>query len=258
MIFLFVGKESFLALQGHSINFLLDDSWYPTEGKFNLTPMLMGSLYVTLGSVVLALPLGLFSAILACFYLGSKSRWLFVRAMELYTGIPSVVFGFWGLMKIVPLINQWHPPGQSLLAGILVLALMIFPILTLSLISSFEMSSDSNYRVSKSLGLKNSTYIWKVLIPSTRGQMLGGILLSLGRAIGETMAVLMVCGNIVKVPSSVFEPVRTLTANIALEMAYAMDGHRSALFLSGFILLVFVTALFFLSDHFNGGSTSKA
>lgn len=246
LIFFFLLKESYLALSGSSTAFIFDKAWYPTEGQFNMIPMITGSLAVTGGAILIALPLGLFSAFLSSFYLSSKANWFFKRLMELYTGIPSVIFGFWGLMKIVPLINEINPPGQSLLAGILILALMIFPILTLSLISAFEMSSKRDYKVSGSLGISTSTYIWKVLLPTIKPQLGGALLLSVGRAIGETMAVLMVCGNIVQVPGSVFDPIRTLTSNIALEMAYAVDGHRSALFLTGLILMIMVTFLFYL------------
>lgn len=248
LIFLFIGKESFLALSGHNTAFIFDKSWFPSEGQFNMVPMLVGTLTVTFGSVILALPLGVVSSLFATFYCPSRMKAFYRRAIELYTGIPSVVFGFWGLMKLVPIINQFHPPGQSLLSGILVLALMIFPIITLSLISSFEMASKNHFKVSESLGLKKSTYIWFILLPSLKGQILTATILSAGRAIGETMAVLMVCGNIVKIPSSIFDPVRTLTANIALEMAYAMGTHRSTLFLSGLILLILVGILLLLSD----------
>jgi len=248
LIFLFIGKESIVALSGHSTAFIFDKSWFPSEGQFNTVPMIAGTLIVTFGSVILALPLGIISSLFANFYCPPRIKIFYRRAIELYTGIPSVVFGFWGLMKLVPIINEFQPPGQSLLAGILVLALMIFPIITLSLISSFEMASKNHFKVSESLGLKKSTYIWFVLLPSLKGQILGATILSTGRAIGETMAVLMVCGNIVKIPSSVFEPVRTLTANIALEMAYAMGTHRSALFLSGLILLIMIGFLLLLSD----------
>ena len=125
---------------------------------------------------------------------------------------------------------------------------MIFPIITLSLISSFDMASENHYKVSESLGLKKSTYIWFILLPSLKEQIMGATMLSIGRAIGETMAVLMVCGNIVKIPSSVFDPIRTLTANIALEMSYAMGMHRSTLYLSGLLLLLIIGILFSVSD----------
>lgn len=251
LIFVFVTKESLGALSGLGASFMFDESWFPTEGKFNLMPMVLGSLSVAIGALLLAFPLGLFSALFASFYAPVFFRTFYRRSIELYTGIPSVIFGFWGVMKLVPFINEFRPSGQGLLAGILILALMIFPIITLGLISSFEMASQNHYKISASLGIRKSTYIWSILLPGLKGQILGISMLSLGRALGETMAVLMVCGNIVKVPSSLFDPVRTLTANIALEMAYAMGTHRSALFLSGLLLLVIVGLLYLFSDFLN-------
>lgn len=252
LIFIFLISESLPLIQSKGHSFFFDNSWYPSENQYNLTPMVIATLFTSLGAIILAIPLGLFAALCTTFYLNEKMSWIFRRVVELFSAIPSVIFGFWGLMELVPLINRIHPPGQSLLAGILILALMIFPILTLNLISSFELASKKLLNVSNSLGLKKSTYIWKILLPSSRGQFLSAIILSLGRAIGETMAVLMVCGNIVKVPTSFFQPVRTLTANMALEMSYAVANHRSALFLAGFILLMIVTLLVFLTDHLKG------
>lgn len=248
LILVFILKESVAALYAYDLSLFFNETWYPLEGKFNMLPMLIGSLLAALGAIILALPFGLFTAIFAKFYCPLPLRTSYIRLIELYTGIPSVVFGLWGLVKLVPIINEFHPPGQSLIAGILILALMIFPIIALGLISSFEMASQKYYRVSVSLCLSKSSYIWFILIPSVRGQILGATLLSVGRAVGETMAVLMVCGNIVKIPSSLFDPVRTLTANIALEISYAMGAHRSALFLSGLLLLCSIGCLFFATD----------
>lgn len=248
LIFLFIINESLVSIKELNLSFLRDDSWYPLEGQFNMIPMIVGSLYVTLGAILFAFPVGLFAALFACFYCPLILQSVYVRAIELYTGIPSVIFGFWGLMKLVPVINEINPPGQSLLAGIIILTLMIFPIFTLNLISNFKMNTQEHYKVSMSLGFKRSTYIWFILIPNLKYQILGSVTLATGRAIGETMAVLMVCGNIVKIPSSVFDPMRTLTANIALEMSYATGTHRSSLFFSGFILLVLIVLLFFVLE----------
>lgn len=249
LVFLFLIKESLPLLGFETLSFFSDSSWFPLEGKFNIVPMIIGSLSVTFGAVLLGLPLGIFSAIFIKFYSTKKISWISKRIVELYAAVPSVIFGFWGLVNIVPYINEINPPGQSLLAGIIILGLMIYPIISLSLISAIETSSKQNRVVSESLGLRKSTYIWKVLFPSIKGEILSGTLLATARAVGETMAVLMVCGNIVKVPSSIFDPIRALTANIALEMSYATDEHRSALFISGLILLMIVTLLFILSDQ---------
>ncbi|EQC47621.1 ABC transporter, permease protein [Bacteriovorax sp. Seq25_V] len=223
-----------------------ENSWFPSEGQFNLVPIIVASVLLSLGAIVIALPLGLFTALFTQFYLGQTSRIAFRKIIELYTGIPSVIFGFWGLVKLVPLINEYRPPGQSMLAGILVLSLMIFPIISLNLISAIEMSSKKVLNVSDALGLSRETYIWKILFPNIKGHFLSSSLIALGRALGETMAVLMVCGNIVQIPGSIFDPIRSLTANIALEMAYATGAHRSALFLSGLVLFLLTLAMFLI------------
>ena len=247
-IFIFLLKESFAAFDRDIFSYFLDESWFPTEGQFNMAPMIIGSLLVTFGSIVIAFPLGLFSALYISYYCPNSIRSGFRKVIELYTGIPSVIFGFWGLMKVVPIINEINPPGQSLIAGIIILALMIFPIISLSLVAAFEMSSKTDYNVSRSLNIRKSKYIWVILLPSLKKQIVGSVFLSLGRAIGETMAVLMVCGNIVQIPESIFSPIRTLTANIALEMSYAMGVHRSSLFLTGLLLLIIIIIFFFISD----------
>lgn len=253
LIFLFLCKESFEALSINAGGFLFDKSWYPLENQFNLVPMLIGSLLVTFGSVILALPIAIMVSVFVQFYAPLKLKTIFIKSIELYSGIPSVIFGFWGLMKIVPLINNYHPPGQSLLAGICILTLMIFPIISLNLISGISTAPHKVYVISQSLGLRKSKYIWFVLIPYLKAQIISSTLLATGRAIGETMAVVMVCGNIVQIPGSVLEPIRTLTANIALEMAYAMGHHRSALFLTGLLLLLIVCLLFALSTRLQRG-----
>jgi len=248
-IFAFLFKESIYALKTHGTVFFTSATWHPTENKFFILPIVLGSFFIAFGALLLSLPLSLFAALFTCFFCPKKIKWWAQRIIELYAGIPSVIFGFWGLMKLVPWLYEFSAPGQSLLAGILILCLMIFPILTLSLMASFEMSSREVYLCAESLGLSKSTYIWKILIPSVKKQSLAAILLALGRALGETMAVLMVCGNIPSIPKSIFAPVRTLTSNIALEMSYAMDSHRSALFLSGFILLLTVSFIFLASKQ---------
>ena len=247
-IFIFLSKESHIALGLRNFS-SLNGAWHPTEGHFNMIPMILSTIIISFGSILIATPVGFFAALFACYYTNRKINFIFKRLVELYSGIPSVIFGFWGLMNIVPIINKISPPGQSLLAGILILALMIFPIITLNLITSFKGPISKLEFVCNSLGMSKSTYIWKVLLPSSKRLVLSSVLLALGRAIGETMAVLMVCGNIAQIPSSLFDPIRTLTANIALEMSYAMNVHRSALFLSGTILLLLIFLLSWVSNN---------
>jgi len=157
-------------------------------------------------------------------------------------GIPSVVYGLWGLLVLVPWINQWAPPGASWLAGSLVLALMVLPLALLVTDTALGQLPAAWWRAGHAMSLSRLGMLRRVLLPAAAPSILSGVVLQFGRALGETMAVLMVCGNVVQWPHSVFDPVRTLTANIALEMAYATGDHRVALFVSG-LLLMAVTAL---------------
>jgi len=227
--------------------FFGDPSWHPaadaSAGTFNLLPMVAGTLAVACGAVVLAAPVGIASAIFGRFY---APVWLsggYRRIVELLAGIPSVVYGFWGLVTLVPLIARWHPPGPSLLAGVLVLGLMIMPTVALAADSALANVPVAHLHGAAALGLSRWTTVRSVALPAARPALTTGILLQTGRALGETMAVLMVCGNVVQMPGGPFEPVRTLTANIALEMSYAMGSHRGAMFVSGLLLMLLVLLL---------------
>lgn len=252
LILVFVGRESLDALAAVGPGFLADASWHPApdagDGAFLLVPMIAGTLAVTLGSVLLAAPLGLLSAVYLRWVAGYRKGRLFRRMVELLAGIPSVVYGFWGLVVIVPLIRSVEPPGASLLAGIVILTIMILPTIALTADAALGSVPAELLRGSAALGLSRSTTLTSVVIPACRSGLGTGVVLATGRALGETMAVLMVCGNVVQVPDSLFAPVRTLTANIALEMAYAMGDHRSALFVSGLLLLLLVAALVALAE----------
>lgn len=251
LIVAFLILEAWPALQTPGLShFLTDASWFPasTTPQFNLVPMVAGTLAATLGAMLLATPLGIAAALFSRFYAPPTVATWFRRLLELLAGIPSVVYGFWGLVVLTPLIRQWAPPGQSLLAAILVLSLMILP--TIALLSETALRSvpRAYLQGAAALGLSRWATIRGVALPAAHCGIVSSILLAAGRAIGETMAVLMVAGNIVKVPDSLFAPVRTLTANIALELGYALDGHRAALFVSGLILLALIVLLVSMSD----------
>lgn len=233
--------------------FLTDASWHPGEGKFGLAPMLCGTILVTAGAVVLATPLGIISAVFSNYYAPPVFSGIYRRLIELLAGIPSVVYGFWGLVVLVPLIGMIEPPGQSLLAGILILTLMILPTVALISDASFRNVPHEYTRGAAALGLSRITTVTNVVLPASKSGVFTGVIMSIGRAIGETMAVLMVCGNIVQVPESLFEPVRTLTANIALEMSYAAGVHSSALFVSGLILAALILVLIALAEKVSRG-----
>jgi len=240
----FLIKEALPVLREVGIGvFFTDETWNPNQQSYNLVPMIWGTVLTTTGAVLLATPLGIISALFCHYYAPPAIALIYRRLIELLAGIPSVVYGFWGLVVLVPLINRLHPPGASLLAGIAVLTLMILPTIALIADATFG-EVPAEYLIGASaLGLSNWGTIWQIVIPAAKGGLLTGVILEIGRAIGETMAVLMVCGNVVQTPQSIFDPVRTLTANIALEMAYALDNHRSALFVSGLLLLGIIIIL---------------
>lgn len=224
-----------------------DAGWHPTEGRFNLLPMVAGSLLVTAGAIVLAAPAGLLLALFGRYYAPPGLARLYRGLMELLAGIPSVVYGFWGLLVLVPWINGIAPPGASVLAGCLVLALMVLPLGVLSADSAFQQVPQSWLNAADALALTRWGKLRRIAIPSALPGIIGGLTLQTGRALGETMAVLMVCGNVVQIPANIFEPTRTLTANIAMEMAYATGDHSRALFVGGLLLLLMTVLLFGLS-----------
>jgi phosphate transport system permease protein len=223
--------------------FFTDASWNPAEELYNLTPMLWGTCLAMAGSVLIATPLGVLSAVFCQYYAPPRISSLYRRLIELLAGIPSVVYGFWGLVVLVPLIGRLHPPGTSLLAGIAILTIMILPTIALTADASFAKVPPDYLRGAAALGLSRWATVRGVVFPAAKSGLFTGLILETGRAIGETMAILMVCGNVVQTPKSLFDPMRTLTANIALEMAYATGNHRSALFVSGLVLMAIIVAL---------------
>jgi len=248
LILVFLASEAAPILREVSpIRFFADESWHPAAGvderQFNLMPMLLGTLLATTGAVLVAAPLGIGSALFCHFYAPRTVARLYRKMIELLAGIPSVVYGLWGLVVLVPLIGRLHPPGPSLLAGVIILSIMILP--TIALVTDAALTNvPSEYlHGAAALGLSRWGTIRGVVFPAAASGMFTGVILGTGRAVGETMAVLMVCGNVVQNPQSVFDPIRTLTANIALEMAYAMEGHRSALFVSGIVLMAVIVVL---------------
>ena len=244
LVLAFLVSEAWPVLNGGGwLHFFTDEGWYPLEGRFGLLPMVWATLAVGFGAILLAAPLGLASAIFTHFYAPSFIAKPYRIVLALLAGIPSVVYGLWGLTVLVPLIAHWQPPGASLFAAILILALMILPTVALTSVSALAAVPKSWLQGAAALGLTRKGVIVGVAVPAARGGILGGILLALARALGETMAVLMVAGNVVQNPAGLFEPVRMLTANIALEMAYATGEHRAGLFASGLLLTVLVLML---------------
>ncbi len=232
--------------------FLNDPGWHPSQGaesEFSLVPMIAATIASTIGAILLAGPVGVLAAVFCRFYAPPKLARAFRSIVELLAGIPSVVYGFWGLVTLVPLVRELAPPGASLLAGILVLAMMIVPTVALLAFAALKNVPPGHLEGATALGLSRWTTIVKVVFPSAASGLGVAIVLGTMRAIGETMAVLMVCGNITKVPSSLFDPVRTLTANIALELGYATQEHRAVLFVSGLALMIMIVLLVFVQER---------
>ena len=226
------------------IKFVFGMEWAPGQGKFGIFPMIIGSVTVTLGAALLGVPVGICCSIFLAEFAPAPLRNIFRPAIQLLAGIPSVVYGFWGLIFIVPFIRDYlGGPGLSILAGSVILAIMILP----TVISISEVSILALPRQYKegalALGLGHWQSIRSVLLPAAKSGIVAAVILGIGRALGETMAVIMVLGNAVAVPQSILDPVRTLTTNIGIEMGYASGEHRQALFATGIVLFIVIMLL---------------
>jgi len=233
------------------IDFVFGMTWAPTQGQFGIFPMVVGSVLVTFGAALIGVPIGLCCSIFLAEFAPQALRSIFRPAIQLLAGIPSVVYGFWGLLYIVPLIREYlGGPGLSILAGAIILAIMILP----TIISISEVSLISLPRHYKegalALGMTHWQTIRSVMMPAAKSGIVAAVILGIGRAIGETMAVIMVLGNAVALPESILDPVRTLTTNIGIEMGYASGEHQEALFATGIVLFVIIMILNFLAQYF--------
>jgi phosphate transport system permease protein len=224
-------------------DFLFGTVWRPGSGQYGILAMIIGSIAVTFGALLLALPLGIACAILLAEVAPFRIRQLLRPAVELLVGIPSVVYGLVGLVILVPAISHIGGSGFSILAASIVLAIMVMP----TIISISEDSIRAVPRAYKegavALGATQWQTIWRILLPSAKSGIIASIVLAMGRAIGETMAMIMVIGNAIKIPTSILDPARTLTGNIAVEINYASGTHASALFATGIVLFIFIAVL---------------
>ena len=226
------------------IDFVFGMKWAPSQGAYGIFPMIVGSVSVTLGAAILGVPVAICCSIFLAEFAPVTLRNIFRPAIQLLAGIPSVVYGFWGVLFIVPLIrNHLGGPGLSILAGSIILAIMILP----TIISITEVSLLALPRHYKdgalALGLTHWQTIRSLLLPAAKSGIVAAIILGIGRAIGETMAVIMVLGNAVALPESILDPVRTLTTNIGIEMGYASGEHQQALFATGIVLFIIIMIL---------------
>lgn len=245
LIAVFVFKEGlpFILHVGFK-NFLFSSDWQPQLGRFGIYPMIVSSLWVTFGAMLVGAPLGIAGAIFLNEFVPKPVMRVTKPTIELLAGIPSVVYGFIGVMVVAPLIRaHLGGPGLSILCAAIILGVMILP--TIISISTDAIGSVPNaYREGAlALGATRWQSVSMVVLKAARSGIIAGIILGMGRAIGETMAVIMVAGNAVKIPHGVLDSARTLTANIALEMGYATGLHRQALFATGIVLFVVIMLL---------------
>jgi phosphate ABC transporter permease protein PstC len=224
--------------------FLFNLDWYPSEQSYGLLPMVIGSLMVTFGALAIGVPFGLACAVFLTEFSSKRLRRVIKPMIELLAGIPSVVYGFMGVVILVPFIRQTlGGPGLSVLASSIILGIMILPTIISISVDSLEAVPPAYREGSIALGATRWQTTRMVMFPAARSGIIASIILGMGRAIGETMAVIMIAGNAVAIPQSLLDPVRTLTSNIALEMAYASGEHRQALFATGVILFVIIMIL---------------
>jgi phosphate transport system permease protein len=225
-------------------NFILGAHWAPTKGHYGILAMILSSIYVTVGAMIFGVPLALACAIVLAEFAPAKLTRFLKPTIELLAGIPSVVYGFLGVVLLVPLIrNHLGGPGLSLLAAALILGIMILPTVISISIDAINAVPNIYREGSIALGATQWQTVHKLVLPAARSGIITAIILGMGRAIGETMAVIMVAGNALKIPTSILDPVRTLTANIALELGYASGAHREALFATGIVLFIIIMIL---------------
>ncbi|MGD0337770.1 MAG: phosphate ABC transporter permease subunit PstC [Bacteroidota bacterium] len=226
------------------INFLSSSDWRPQSGMFGIFPMVMATLWVTFGAMVIGAPLGVAGAVFLSEFVPRPVMRIIKPIIELLAAIPSVVYGFIGVMVLAPFIRSYMGgAGLSVLAGSIILGIMILPTIISISIDSIMAVPQSYREGSLALGATTWQTTHMVTIRAAKSGIIASIILAIGRAIGETMAVIMVAGNSVKIPHSVLDSVRTLTANIALEMSYATGLHRQALFATGVVLFVVIIIL---------------
>lgn len=242
-IFLFSSGLPAIAKIG-VLDFLGGTVWRPNNGLYGILPMILGSIYVTAGAIVIGVPIGVFMAVFMARFCPNAIYRFLKPAVELLAGIPSIVYGFFGMEVIVPMLRKvfeaFDCKGQSMLAASILLGIMILPTIIGVSESAIRAVPDSYYEGSLALGADHERSVFFAVLPAAKSGILAGIVLGIGRAIGETMAVIMVAGNQPRIATSLFEGVRTMTANIVIEMGYATDLHREALIATGVVLFVFI------------------
>ncbi|MEA4813803.1 MAG: phosphate ABC transporter permease subunit PstC [Oscillospiraceae bacterium] len=223
------------------LKFLFGTVWKPNSDLYGIFPMIVGSIYVTAGAMVFGVPLGILTAVFMARFCPKGIYKIAKPAVDLLAGIPSIVYGFFGLMAIVPLMQTlFGGSGKSILTASILLGIMILPTIIGVAESSLRAVPEAYFEGSLALGATKERSVFFSVLPAAKSGVLAGVVLGMGRAIGETMAIIMVAGNQTAMPAGILSGVRTMTANIVIEMGYATDLHREALFATGVVLFVFI------------------
>lgn len=221
--------------------FISGRTWKASSGEFGILPMILGSIYVTAGAMVIGVPIGILMAVFLAKFCPKRLYKPIKSGVDLLAGIPSVVYGFFGLCVLVPLVqNVFGGTGSSMLTASLLLGMMILPTVIETSEAAIQAVPDRYYEGALALGATHERSVYMTVVPAAKSGILAGVILGIGRAIGETMAVIMVAGNQARIPTSLLKGVRTMTANIVMEMGYAQDLHRQALIATGVVLFVFI------------------
>ena len=243
-IFLFANGVPAMAKIGFG-KFLMGRTWQAGNGLFGIFPMIIGSIYVTAGAIIVGVPIGILAAVFLARFCPKPLYRIMKPGVELLAGIPSVVYGFFGLMIIVPWVRDTFRPyyggnGLGLFSAALLLGIMILPTIISISESAIRAVPDKYYQGALALGATHERSVFRTVVPAAKSGIMAGIVLGIGRAFGETMAVIMIAGNQAWIPDNMFQGIRTLTANIVMEMGYAQDLHREALIATGVVLFVFI------------------
>jgi phosphate transport system permease protein len=249
--FLFINGLPFFTRYS-AIDFLTGTTWAPLRGVFGILPMIVGSFYVTFGALLIGAPIGIFTAILMARFANKGIVKIMKPAVALLAGIPSIVYGFFGLMLLVPLIRvNFGGTGKSVLVASLLLSIMILPTIIQTSEAALNAVPNSYYEGSLALGATHESSVFRTILPAARPGIVSGVVLAIGRAIGETTAIIMVAGNNARMPVDLLKGVRTLTVNVLMEMGYAADLHAQSLIATGVVLFVIIMAINFLFSFLN-------
>lgn len=235
--------------------FITGRTWRPAAGKYGIFPAILGSVYVTALAAAMGVPVAIFTAVFLAFYCPKKLYPVFKSAIDLMAGIPSVVYGFFGLILMVPLFSEiTGKDGSTMFTASLLLAIMILPTVAGVAEAALRSVPDFYHEGALALGATKEQSIFRVVLPAAKSGIAAATVLGIGRAIGETMAVVMVAGNQPRMPKGIFEGVRTMTTNIVMEMGYAAELHREALIATGVVLFVFILIINITVSILNGRS----